>query len=94
MNSNHIDFSAGLAYVAGGGLAAVAVGLSTAFPTHAGQIAAYSSILIAVAGLLLRLFYNRTIPPSTQPVIASTDAPSTLRVKDLTTPSAVEAQKE
>lgn len=88
MSSNHVDLSAAVAYVAGGGLAALTVALSSAFPTHAVQITAYSSIAVTLAGLLLRVYFNRSVPAGTQPVITSTDV-QTPRVKDLTTPSAV-----
>ena len=67
-----IDIGAALSYVAGGGFAAAAVTTSTAFPAYSSRILAYSSIAIALAGLLVRLFFNKTGAPATS-VVA--DAP-------------------
>jgi hypothetical protein len=67
-----IDFTAALSYVAGGGFAAAAVATSSAFPAYSSKILAYSSIAIALAGLLLRLFFNKTAAPATS-IVA--DAP-------------------
>lgn len=60
MKSKWIDLGAGLSYIAGGGLAVTAIGLSTAFPTYSTKILAWSGIAIGTAGLLVRLFFNRT----------------------------------
>jgi hypothetical protein len=67
-----VDITAALSYVAGGGLAAAAVASSAAFPQYSAKILAYSSIGVALAGLLLRLFFNKTGAPATS-VVA--DAP-------------------
>lgn len=50
-----IDLAAALAYVASGGLAAVAVGFGTIWPQYQTKAVAISGILIGLAGLLVRL---------------------------------------
>lgn len=51
-----VDLYAGLAYIAGGGLAGAAVGLSTIVPTYQTQILAGSAIAVGLSGLLVRLW--------------------------------------
>ena len=64
---NKIDLYAALSYVAGGGLAATAVAVSTLVPHYQVQILAISAIVVGLSGLLARLFKNPTPPtPPTQ----------------------------
>jgi hypothetical protein len=60
-----IDLASGLAYIASGGLAGVAVGFSTIWPHQQTQIVAISGIAIGLAGLITRLLNNPTAPKGT-----------------------------
>jgi hypothetical protein len=57
-----VDIAAGLAYIASGGLASVAVGFVSIWPHEQTQIVAISGILIGLAGLITRLL-STPAPP-------------------------------
>jgi hypothetical protein len=57
-----VDIAAGLAYIASGGLAAVAVGFGTIWPQQQTKIVAISGIIIGLAGLVTRLL-STPAPP-------------------------------
>lgn len=57
-----VDIASGLAYIASGGLAGVAIGFSTIWPHQQTQIVAISGILIGLAGLITRLINNPSTP--------------------------------
>jgi predicted benzoate:H+ symporter BenE len=73
VNLNRVDLYAALSYVAGGGLAATAVGIATFAPHYQVQILAGSAIVVGISGLLVRLFNNKT--GSTPPPDPSTKGP-------------------
>ena len=57
-----VDWYAMISYVAGGGLAAAAVGTATLVPHYQTQILAISAIGVGVAGLVTRAWKNPTAP--------------------------------
>ena len=63
MNLSKVDIYAALSYVAGGGLAASAVAISTIAPHYQTQILAGSAIAVGLSGLLARLFATPSTPP-------------------------------
>jgi hypothetical protein len=70
-----VDIVAGLSYVASGGLAAAFVAVSQAYPKDSTAILGYGAIATGLAGLLVRLFSNKTGSPATS-VIANAPAVS------------------
>lgn len=78
------DWISGASYVAGGGLAAAAVGFATIAPHYQTQILAISAIAIGVAGLLVRLFNNQT--PTQTATLPTTDGGSVV-VKTVAAPT-------
>lgn len=82
---NRVDLVSGLSFVAGGGLAAAAVGVSTLAPHYQTQILAVSAIVIGVAGLLTRVFGNPT--PTNTIQVFDRNTGSTVEMKTVATPS-------
>lgn len=82
-----IDVYAGLAYVAGGGLVSVAVGVATFAPHYQTQILAISGILLGVSGLLVRLHKNQT--PTNTVQVFDLITGSTVAVKTIAAPAAL-----
>ena len=57
-----VDIAAGLAYIASGGLASVAIGFGTIWPHEQTQIVAISGIIVGIAGLITRLLTTPAPP--------------------------------
>lgn len=75
MKFKAVDVIAGLSYVASGGLAAAFVAISQAYPKDSVAILGYGAIATGLAGLLVRLFANKTDAPATS-IIANAPAVS------------------
>lgn len=93
MRTHPTDIGAIAGFVAAGGLAGVGAFFAVVDPSHAPIYIAGGVALASAAGLA-RVIFNPTQPSGTQPVIASNEAPTPLRVKDLTTPEQVAQSKE
>lgn len=79
-----VDITAVLAYIAGGGLAAVFTFVGTLYPGHQEQINASAIALVAFAGVI-RVAFNHTPATGTQNVLTTVTPPSKPTPESLTT---------
>lgn len=90
MKYHPVDVTAVLAYVAGGGLAAVFAFFGALYPAHSNQFTSAAVALVAFAGVV-RVAFNRTPSEGTQNVLTTVHPPQVPVPSSLTTNDRIDA---